>query len=150
MPEARSSIPRDVDPYRAYNFKLVIEGVTEGHFTKCKNLGIAVEAIQYREAGNNQVVRWIPGKTKNLKITLEFGLTASRQLWDWFMLAVAGTVERKNVSILMLESDGVTEAMRWDLINAWPSEWCGPSLDAMSDEIAIESMTLVCEELKRA
>ena len=150
MAEARSSIPRDVDPYRGYNFKLVIEGVTEGHFTKCKNLGIGVETIQYREAGNNQVVRWIPGKTKNSKITLEYGLTSSRQLWDWFMLAVAGTVERKNVSILMLKSDGVTEAMRWDLINAWPAEWCGPSLDAMSDEVAIESMTLVCEELKRA
>jgi len=23
------------DPYRAYNFKLVVQGVTEGHFTEC-------------------------------------------------------------------------------------------------------------------
>ena len=52
--------------------------------------------------------------------------------------------------VLLMYSDGVTEAMRWDLINAWPSEWKGAPLDAMSREIAIESLTLVFEEMQRA
>lgn len=141
---------QNIDPYRAYNFKLVIEGVTEGHFTECSGLGIKVEAIPYREAGNNQVVRRIPGQVEYADVTLRYGLTTSHDLWDWFMTAVAGTVVRKNVSILMLDSDGTTEVMRWDLINAWPSEWKGAPLDAMSHEIAIESLTLVFEEMKRA
>ena len=50
----------NVDPYRAYNFKLDITGVTEAHFTACSGLGIDVKYIKYREAGNNQVVRHIP------------------------------------------------------------------------------------------
>ena len=114
-----------IDPYRAYNFKLVIQGVTMGHFTECTGLGVRVQALRY-------------------------GLTSSTELWTWFMTGVEGHVERRNVSVLMLDTDDVTEALRWDLINAWPSEWRGAPLDALGREVAIESMTLVFESLQRA
>lgn len=139
-----------VDPYRAYNFKLVIQGIAEGHFTQCSNLGVRVEAIKYREGGNNQVVRQIPGLVDYSEVELKYGLTASRDLWDWMMTAVRGSVERKNVSILMLDAEGVSEVMRWDLMNAWPSEWRGAPLDAMSQTVAIEKLTLVFESMERA
>ena len=139
-----------VDPYRAYNFKLVLQGVTEGHFTECSGLGIKVHAIRYRQGGVGQVVHRLPGPVEYAEVVLRYGLTASVDLWDWFQTAVKGAVERRNVSIVMLESDGSTEAMRWDLINAWPSEWRGAFLDAMGREAAIESLTLVYETLERA
>lgn len=138
------------DPYRAYNFKLEIQGITEGHFAACSGLGIKIQVIKYREGGTNQVVHCIPGPVEYGDITLRYGLTSSHEIWDWLMAAVAGKVERKNVSILMLDSDGVAEVMRWDLINAWPAEWRGAPLDALSREVAIESLTLVYETLQRA
>jgi phage tail-like protein len=138
------------DPYRAYNFKLVIQGVTEGHFTSCTGLGVKVQVIKYREGGTNQVVHCIPGQVDYADITLRYGLTSSHEVWDWLLASVAGKVERKNVSILMLDSGGVSEVMRWDLINAWPSEWRGAGLDALSHEVAIETLTLVYETLQRA
>jgi phage tail-like protein len=138
------------DPYRSYNFKLVIQGVTEGHFTECTNLGIKVEAIKYREGGTSQVVHRLPGPVEYGDITLRYGLTLSTEIWEWFMSAVKGKVDRKNVSVVMLESDGVTEAFRWDLMNAWPSSWRGAPLDAMAREAAIEEITLVFETLERA
>ena len=143
-------MPNNVDPYRAYNFKLLIEGVTEAHFTMCTGLGVKVEAIKYREAGNDQVVRRIPGRVEYADVTLSYGLTSSRDLWEWFLTAVNGSVERKNISILMLDSDGVAEMLRWNLVDAWPREWRGAPLDAMSQEIAIESLTLVFESMERA
>ncbi len=139
-----------IDPFRAYNFKLVIQGVTEGHFTECSGLGIRVQAIKYREGGTSQVVHCIPGPVEYGDITLRYGLSVSRELWDWFTSAVQGRVDRKNVSILMLDSDGVAEVLRWDLINAWPSEWRGAPLDAMGTQVAIEDLTLVFETLQRA
>ena len=145
-----SPLTGNADPYRAYNFKLLIEGVTEGHFTEVSGLGVRVEAIQYREAGNAQIVRRIPGQVTYGPVTLRYGLTNSRELWDWLLTAVQGRVERKNPSILMLDSEGVTEIMRWNLTNAWPSEWQGAPLDALSHEIAIESLTLVYESIERA
>ena len=60
-----------------------------------------------------------------------------------------GKVERRNISIVLVDSDGVTEAMRWNLINAWVSEWQGAVLNASAHEVAIESMTIVFETLER-
>jgi phage tail-like protein len=139
-----------IDPYRSYNFKLVVQGITEGHFTECSGMGIKVQVVKYREGGTSQVVHCIPGPVEYADVTLRYGLTASRDLWDWLMTAVRGKVQRKNVSILLLDSDGVAEVMRWDLVNAWISEWHGTVLDAMHREVAIESLTLVFETLQRA
>jgi len=153
MPQTTTNAPQAaaaVDPFRAYNFKLEIQGVTAGHFTEVTGFDISVQAIPYREAGVGQVVRQIPGQVEYGAITLRYGLTTSRELWEWFMSSVRGKVERRNVSILMLGSDDVTEAFRWDLINAWPSEWRGAPLDALAREVAIESMTLVYESIQRA
>lgn len=137
------------DPYRSYNFKLQIQGVTEGHFTACTGLGVKVHALQYREGGVQQVVRRLPGRVEYGDVTLSYGLTKSTELWKWFMTAVAGKVERRNVSVLLLDADGATEVVRWNLVNAWVSEWRGAPLDAMGREAAVESMTIVFESLDR-
>ncbi|HEX9435852.1 MAG TPA: phage tail protein [Candidatus Limnocylindria bacterium] len=138
-----------IDPYRAYNFRLDIQGVTVGHFVKCSGLGIRIDAIRYQEGGGN-IVHQIPGRIEHEPVTLEYGLTQSTELWTWFMTGVQGKVERRNVSIVMLDPDDITPVLQWDLINAWPSEWRGAPLDALAREIAIESMTLVCESVQRA
>ena len=148
-PEAQSGTGTRIDPFRAYHFKLSIMGVTEGHFTECANLGIKVEALRYREGGAASIVRRLPGPVEYADVTLRYGLTRSTELWKWFMTAVEGKVERKNVSIILMDSDGTTEVMRWDLINAWPSAWRGATLDALNHEVAIESLTIVFESLSR-
>jgi phage tail-like protein len=160
MPEAAETAPASnqsgaqpgvfIDPYRAYNFKLVIQGVTEGHFTECSGMGIRVQALEYREGGQSQVVHRIPGRVEYASISLRYGLTASTELYNWFMTAVKGRVERKNVSILLVDSEGVNEIMRWDLINAWVTEWRGAALDALTGEMAVETIVLVFETLERA
>jgi phage tail-like protein len=149
MPQRAAQAGTTVDPYRAYNFKLEIQGVTEGHFTECTGLGVKVDAIAYREGGVNQLVRRLPGRVEYADLTLRYGLTTSADLWQWFMSAVKGKVERRNVSVVMLDADGVTEALRWNLIQAWVREWRGALLDALGREAAIESVTLVYEALER-
>jgi phage tail-like protein len=138
-----------VDPYRSYNFKLLINNVTEGHFTEVTGLGVKVDRISYREAGNNAIVRAIPGRVTYSAVTLRFGLTMSTELWDWLMATVDGRVSRRNVSIVMLDSSGAAEVLRWNLISAWPQEWYGAPLDAMSRELAIETLVLAHEGLQR-
>jgi phage tail-like protein len=148
-PQAQPAAVVAVDPYRNYNFKLEIQGVTEGHFTACSGLGIRVKPIRYREGGIGQVVRAIPGSVDFSDVTLKYGLTKSRDLWDWMMKTVAGTVERRNVSIIVLEPNGADEGLRWNLMRAWPSEWRGAPLDAIGNHIAIEELTLAFDTLER-
>ena len=138
------------DPYRSYNFKLEINGVAEGHFTECSGLSVRTESIAYREAGNNQVVRHIPGPVDYVAVTLKYGVTKSRDLWDWMMKAAEGNVQRRNVSIVLLDSQGTDEVMRWNLQDAWPSEWQGAALNASDKALAIETLTLVYDRLERA
>jgi phage tail-like protein len=134
------------DPYRGYNFKVVILDVTEGAFTECSGMGVTVQALRYAE-GRSPVVRRIPGPVDYADVTLRYGLTSSNELWKWMKTAIAGKVDRKNVSIVLLGPDGSTEVLRWNLNNAWISKWRGAPLDALAQEIAIESITLVYETL---
>src|SRR5512133_295876 len=138
-----------VEPVRAYHFRVDFMGMTAG-FTECSGLEVEVHPIRYREGGAGQVVHVIPGPVSYGDVTLSYGLTSSIELWTWLMGAVRGAVERRNVSILMLDSTGALEVVRWDLTNAWPARWRGAPLDALNREIAIESLTLVFETLQRA
>jgi phage tail-like protein len=150
MPEAAAAAGTYVDPYRAFNFKLEIGGITEGHFTEVSGLAARVSPISYREAGNSQVVHYVPGRVEYSEITLRYGVTQNKDLFLWFKTAVTGHVQRKNLSIVLFDADGTTEVMRWNIVQAWPIEWRGSLLDARSQDVAIESLTLVCESLDRA
>jgi phage tail-like protein len=94
-------------------------------------------------------MRRLPGPVQYGDVTLRYGLSNSNELWQWFLTAVKGTVERKNVSVVMLDADGSTEVVRWNILNAWISEWRGARLDAKGKEVAIETLTLVFETLER-
>lgn len=136
------------DPYRSYNFKLVIDGATEGHFMECSGLSAKIEQIKYREAGNNQVLRKLPGQVEYGDISLKYGLTDSKELWNWFQSGVKGVVDRKNVTVQLLDSAGSEVVMQWNLLNTWISEWKGAVLNAMNNEVAIETVSLSFESLE--
>jgi phage tail-like protein len=138
-----------VDPYRAYTFNLLIQNVDAGHFTEVSGLGVRIEQISYREAGLNSSVRAVPGRVSYSAVTLRYGLTSSRDLWNWLMETVEGRVRRTEVSIAMLDPSGSAEVMRWNLANAWPKEWLGAPLAAVGNELAIETLTIAHEGITR-
>ncbi|MBV8935209.1 MAG: phage tail protein, partial [Alphaproteobacteria bacterium] len=45
---------------------------------------------------------------------------------------------------------GKTELARWNFINAWPAKWTGPTFNAESNDIAIETLELAHEGVARA
>lgn len=136
-----------VDPYRAYNFKLVIQNVVAGHFTRVDGLGLKIERILYRAGGDRGTVRSIPGPVEYSPVTLHYGLTDSNELLTWLFAAVNGTVERRNVSLAMLNEES-DEVRRWNLIGAWPFGWMGAPLDALGKDLAIESLSLAYDRLE--
>ena len=91
----------------------------------------------------------IPGPMDYGEVTLRYGLTESRELWDWFLAGMEGRVDRRDISVLMTATDGKTEVLRWNLFGAWPTEWRAAPLDALAREVAIESVTLVYESIGR-
>ncbi|TDT41749.1 phage tail-like protein [Halospina denitrificans] len=137
------------DPFTSFHFAIDVNGVTEGRFVECSSLGVDVEALQYREAGTNQVVHKVPGQVNYTDLTLRYGMGSSMDLWKWMQLSIGGEVDRRNVSVIMYGHDGSTEVMRWNLRGAWPRSWRGAPLDALGSNVAIETLVLVFEEFER-
>ena len=150
MPANNQAQPGVVaDPYRNYRFRIEIQGVEQGHFAECHGLAARVQPIRYREGGDPGAVRLIPGQVEYAEVSLRYGLTDSYDLWDWFQFGVDGIVDRRNVSIIVLAPDHSMDAARWNLERCWPCEWRGAPLNGLSNEVAIESVTLAYERLTR-
>lgn len=138
------------DPFRGYNFKLEIQGITEGHFMECAGIEAEVTSIEYREAGFDHKVHKLPGPVSFGDVTLRYGLTNSKSLWDWFETGVKGKRDARNASVVLMSSDGADEVARWNLFNTWPSYWKSSKLDALGREVAIETIRLTFESIERA
>lgn len=137
------------DPYGAYNFLVEIDGITRAGFRECSGLDSSRDPIEYREGDESLTVRKLPGLAKYSNITLQRGITDDAQLWDWHKQALDGQVERKNFSIVLLD-DAREEKVRWNLREAWPTKWTGPSFNATGAEVAIESLEIAHEGVVKA
>jgi phage tail-like protein len=140
----------NTDIFRAYNFVLDIQGMRAGYFTEISGLRMDIEVISYREGGAGPAERKLPGRVSYGPICLKWGLTQSKDLWNWLETTIRGEVERKEVSIILLKPDGMQEDTRWNLHNTWISCWRGAKLNAICHDAAIESVTFVYEGLERA
>lgn len=141
-------MPR-TDPYSNSRFLVEIDGIVQAGFTEASGFGSTVEVVEYREGGDAATVRKLPGRVTYPDITLRWGLTDSRELYEWHMTAISGRIERKNGSIILLDSTG-QEKVRWNFFGAWPSRWDGADFNARSNDVAIETLTVTCERLERA
>ena len=137
-----------VDPYRNFNFLVELDGITQAGFSDCSGFGASTDPIEYREGGENKTPRKLPGLTKFTNITLKWGLTDSRELYDWYRDVVNGKIQRKNGSIIVLDLEG-NEKVRWNFLNAWPTKWDAPDFTAKGNDIAIDMLELAVEGTER-
>ncbi|HVW83631.1 MAG TPA: phage tail protein [Bryobacteraceae bacterium] len=138
------------DPYRGYNFRLEIDGITRSGFRECAGVDASSDPIDYREGTDKAYSpRKLPGLTKYSNITLKWGITDDASLWDWRKKVIDGKTERKNGSVILINEAG-EEKIRWNFINAWPTKWTGPSFNATANEVAIETLEIVHEGVTKA
>jgi phage tail-like protein len=141
-----------VDPLTSYHFFLEIDGITQAQFRECSGLSTESQVIEYKEANKDgvTVIKKVPGVLKWDNITLKRGITDIMELWAWRKKVEEGKVDdaRKNGSIV-LYNQANTEVARWNFENGWPTKVSGPSLNAGSDEIAVEEVTIAHEGLIR-
>jgi phage tail-like protein len=139
-----------VDPYRNFNFLVEIDGITQAGFSDCTGFGANTDPIEYREGGmpENTVLK-LPGQTKYSNITLKWGLTDSRELYDWYRDVVKGKIERKSGSIILIDLEG-NEKVRWNFFEAWPTKWDSVDFSAKGTDVAIETLELAVEKVERA
>ena len=136
-----------IDPYRAYNFVLEIDGVPRGAFSEVGGLTAEGDSADYREGTDVQPnVRKLVALRKYTNITLKRGYTADKALWTWYTNIVTGLPDRRNVTIVLMNEQRQA-VLRWHAENAWINKIEGPALKASGNEVAMESVELVHEGL---
>jgi len=135
------------DPFSVFNFLVEIDGVTKAGFSECSGLSMETDAIEYRTGSEDITVRKLPGLKKFGNITMKRGFTKDKGLWEWRKKVVDGKTERHSGSITLL-NEARTPAMRWNFQQAWPRKLDGPTFNAKTNEVAIETLEIVVEHLE--
>lgn len=133
----------DADPFRGFNFRVEIDGITAGSFSEVSGLQVEMEVEDYREGGGNDHVHKLAGPTRYpSNLTLKRGMMNADDLNAWQEEVMSGAITLRNVSVVLLDLAG-EEARRWDLKEAYPVRWNGPDLRGTSNEVAVETLELV-------
>lgn len=152
------------DPYRNFRFRVSFVGngdkVVAG-LKKMSALTKTTEPIDWRQAGDNNTTRKLPGKTKYEPITLEAGITQDKEFEEW-----ADMVNKYNADNLMSADDfrrqlkvevydmqtnsTGTPVLSYTIEEAWVSKYTAlPDLDASSNEVAIHTIEIQNEGWRR-
>lgn len=134
------------DPFLSYNFIVEIDGIARAGFREASGLDSTQDPVEYREGTDAQTSRKLAGMVKYGNITLKWGITDDHELLKWRQKVADGSPDRRNGSIVLLDSTG-REKIRWNFHEAWPTKWTGPSFNASSNEVAIETLELAHEGL---
>jgi len=140
---------RPNDPFAAFNFQLEIDGITRAGFSECTGLNAEANVIEYREGDESLTTRKLHGLIKYGNVTLKWGVTQDPELFNWFKTVVDGDIDRKQTMSVVLLDEQRAEAVRWNIINAWPSKYVIPDMKSDGNEIAFESVELCHEGVER-
>lgn len=136
------------DPYVNCRYLVEVRGLVVGGFSELSGLQAEIETEEYQEGGVNGFTRKFPKTTKYPNVVLKRGLTDSDTLWKWFQEASQGQIQRKTVNVIVLDTEG-NRKTDWRCVDAYPVKWAGPDFKADTAQIAIESLELVHEGIKR-
>jgi phage tail-like protein len=138
-----------VDPLLQGNVLLDIDGVgVVANFTSVSGVSSEIEIVDnpYVNEQGKVTIAKLPGKPKTPTITLKRGLTGATEIWDWHILVMQGTPERRNGSVILMNTMG-EEVLRYNFTNAMVSKISLSEGGATASGVQIEEATLACETL---
>ncbi|MCI8379337.1 MAG: phage tail protein [Lachnospiraceae bacterium] len=135
-------------PHGKFRYKVEIDGLAAGGFSEVSGFDASIDVMEYREGDMVQTPMKIPGLKKYGNITLKQGLADSTVLYDWIIAGVNGAVQRKTITITLLDEEEAPAAS-WQVINAWPTKYTAPDFNATSSEVAIETLEIAHEGMTR-
>ena len=133
------------DPFRSFNFRVEIDGITIGNFSEVSGLVTEIDAVTYREGTDfSLTLRQLPALFKQNNLTLRNGYTGNGELWAWYRNITLGVPDRRGVAIILMDEQR-NDVMRWNVENAWIRKIEGPSFRATANEVAMQSCELIHE-----
>lgn len=135
------------DPLQKFNFTIAIDGLPASvGFQKIGGLAREIGVATYFEAGYDTEHK-LKGRQVGGQLTCERGAYASKEVEALFTAALSDRGARKDITITLQDRDGVARRA-WRAAECWVSKWEIDDLDATSDDVIIEKMTIEYEKLE--
>lgn len=129
------------DPLQKFMFRVTINGMPSSiGFQKVSGLSKEMGVVEYREGGYDYAHK-LSGRPKVGEVTMERGAFADRSLEELWKKTLMDSSARNTIIIEMLDRQG-NVSRTYKLAEAWVSKWEGSDLDATSDDVAIEKITV--------
>lgn len=133
-------------------FRVVIDGVDLGGWSKCTGLAVEFKPKMINEGGNYEYQPILPDHIEYKPITLERAMTSkdSAHVQGWLRTKARSYMSGESsggggtAQITLCDSQGNPVAS-WSLRNVYPAGWDGPELSASTFGIAVEKLKLVHE-----
>ena len=134
-------------PISSFYFRLEWGSQDNLDFQEASGLQTEIEPIDYRKNDSALSARKLPGMVLQSPVILRRGYGwQSNNFWDWHNKITRGTIERRDVTIRLMDNHG-NATMEWRLINAFPSKISELEMPGTGNKVAIESLELTCEGL---
>lgn len=132
----------------AATFLFEVDGVEIGVFSEVSGLEVTIATEEITEGGENGFVHKLPGRMSWPNLVLKRGLTSADSLFSWLREASGDTfsrngnkLTRKSGAVTLLSQDG-KRLRAWELAEAFPVRWSGPSFSAASTDMAVEELEI--------
>lgn len=138
-------------PITAARFSITIDGYEIASFSELQGIKTEIKTVDFVESGEKGIIQAkMPGNPELASLTFKRGQNNSLEMWAWHEAARFGQMDqaRKSCSLVMYDASGKPQA-RYHLENAWPSKIEIGALKAGSNEVLMESVTLVCDHMQR-
>ena len=140
-------------PRPTNHFRLQVGGKEAiGQFREVSGLDTENEIIEQKEvdANGRPVIVKVSGNLKWSNIELKRGVDIDKGLWEWrYQVESEGPdAARTDCTLELCDYDGSPIAT-YTIKQAWPSKYTGAAMNAGSNEIAVEGITLCHEGFER-
>ena len=135
------------DPYSDINFTVQLDGTSAAGFSEVSLPPAWADVIEYREGGEPNTVRKLPGRIHYGNLILMRGVTGSTDLYDWWKTVVDGQVARRTIAVV-LQDEAHNPVMRWIFHRAWPVRYQSSALNAKGNETVIETLEIAHEGME--
>jgi phage tail-like protein len=137
---------REFDHVASHRFTVEISGVIHGRFQAVSVFGAEADVVEFQD-GSDPLLRKCPGRVHYDDVTLTKGYVATDELWNWWEAVQEGRVERRPMSIILLDGIG-NEIHRWNLYECWPRRWQVGPLDGGTSDCLVEQVVIATEKLE--
>ena len=132
------------DPLQKFKYRVSLPGLPAGiGFNTVSGLSKEVGVVEYREGGYNNTHK-LSGIEVVPEVVLERGMFANKEMENIYKKSLSNPDHRTVMTIELLDKFG-NVSRNWTLAEAWVSKWEGSDLDASSEDVAVESITVQFE-----